>query len=101
MPHLLNHFICYFDPLYFVGRGHQPPYCEDTQVLRGIRVVLAVGHFGRVVSAKFCGDSAASRFGHGSFRPSGGYLNFSAYIGLDPASTAYPIKISGISGIPK
>ena len=44
---------------------------------------------------------AASRFGHGWFRPSmcvcgggggGGTLNFSAYVGLDPASTAYQLK---------
>ena len=27
-------------------------------------------------------------------------LIFSSYVGLDPASTVYPINISGISGIP-
>ena len=31
----------------------------------------------------------------------GGTLFFSWYVGLDPTSTIYPQKISGISGIPK
>ena len=82
----------------------------------GIRVVSAVGHFGRVVSAwvvsaKFRGESIrpilVGRFGRESFRPwvvsahvgrGGGY---STYVGLDPASSVYPMKISGISGVPK
>ena len=33
--------------------------------------------------------------------PRGGTLNFSCYVGLDPASTVYPKKLSGITGIPK
>ena len=40
----------------------------------------------------------------GPFRPVGGggaTFNFSAYVGLYQASTDYPIKISGVSGIPK
>ena len=67
---------------------------------RRIRVVMAVGHFCRVVSAKFWGESIwpilVGRFGRESFRPwvvsahvgGGG----STYVSLDPASTAYPIK---------
>ena len=31
----------------------------------------------------------------------GGYSNFSAYVGSDPASTVYQKKISGISSTPK
>ena len=31
----------------------------------------------------------------------GGTLNFSAYVGWDPASTRHPKKISGISNTPK
>ena len=82
-----------------------------------------MGRFGQVVSAwfvsaKFWGESIrpilVGRFGREWFRPwvvsaqcvcaggdGGGTLNFSAYIGLDPASTAYPLKISRISGISK
>ena len=70
------------------------------------------GRFGRVVSAKFWGESIwpilVGHSGRGSFRPNffwggeggcGG--EYSTYVGLDFASTVCPIKISGISGIPK
>ena len=72
-------------------------------LIHGIRVFSAVGHFGWVVLAKFWGESIrpflVGHFGRGSFRPmSGGYTT---YLGLDPASTVYPIKISGLSGISK
>ena len=33
------------------------------------------------------------------FQGGGGTLNFSSYVGSDPASTVYPPKISGISDI--
>ena len=33
-------------------------------------------------------------------RGGGGTLMFTSYVGMGPASTAYLIKISGISGIP-
>ena len=58
-----------------------------------------------VVSALFRGESIRPMglFGRESFQPwvvsaqcRGDTLNFSAYVGLDPASTAYPNKISGI-----
>ena len=61
-----------------------------------------------VVSALFRGESIrpilVGLFGRESFRPwvvsaqcRGDTLNFSAsYVGLDPVSTAYPNKISGI-----
>ena len=78
--------------------------CE-TQLVMRTRVITAVGRFGRVdsawvVSSKFWGESfwpilvgraAVSRFGRGSFW-SRGYSHFFAYIGLDPASSVYPIK---------
>ena len=72
-----------------------------------------MGHFGRVVSAKCWGESIrpilVGRFSRESFQPwvvsamgrfgqvwggggVGDTLNFSAYVGLDPASTAYPFK---------
>ena len=80
-----------------------------------------MGRFGRVVSAlvvsaKFWGESIrpilVGRFGRESFRPwivlaqfvclwgrgrGDGTLNFSAYVDFDPASTAYPLKISQIN----
>ena len=71
-----------------------------------IWVVSAIGHFGLGCFGQILGWVDSAYFG-GSFRPSvcggggGGSLNFSAYVGLDPASTAYPLKISRISGIPK
>ena len=34
-------------------------------------------------------------------QPGGGTLNFSAYVGSDPASTLHPRKISGISSTQK
>ena len=34
-------------------------------------------------------------------KPQGGYSNFSAYVGSDPASTVHPQKILGISSTPK
>ena len=66
----------------------------------------------RVVFAKFWGESiwpiwmgqiGRESFWLGVLSTGGcvGTLNFSAYVGLDPAYTVYQIKISGISGIPK
>ena len=64
-----------------------------------------------VVSAKFWGESIRpilmGRFGRELFRPwvvsargVGVLSSFSAYVGLDPASTVYPIKISEQQAFP-
>ena len=67
-----------------------------------------MGHFGQILgcvdTAYFDGSfrlrvvSAVGRFSPGG--GGGSTLIFSAYVGLDPASTVYPIKISEQQAFP-
>ena len=41
------------------------------------------------------------QYDRGKAQGGGGTLNFSSYVGLGPASTLHPQKISGISSTPK